>query len=100
MAYGLNLRRIARSLGLAGMGTIGGYRRQVLSARFALEASGRAEADAMAGADPAVLMCAAHTLSGRRRSLAAAAATACVGRLEALGRIPRGPGASEGCSWA
>ena len=48
----------------------------------------------MAGADPAALMRAAHTLSGSLRVLGAAAATALVGRLEALGREGRLEGAA------
>ena len=48
----------------------------------------------MAGADPAALMRAAHTLSGSLRVLGAAAATALVGPLEALGREGRLEGAA------
>jgi CheY-like chemotaxis protein len=42
--------------------------------------------NAVAGADPAALVRAAHTMNGSLRVLGAAAATARVGRLEALGR--------------
>jgi hypothetical protein len=68
--------------------------------RFALEAPARAEARAVAGADPVVLMRAAHALNGRLRLRAAAAATAFVGCLDARERISRGRGASEGRPWA
>ncbi len=47
----------------------------------------------MAGADPAALLSAAHTMSGSLRVLGAAEATALLGRLEALGREGRVEGA-------
>jgi len=50
--------------------------------------------DAVAGADPAALVRAAHKLSGTLRVLGAAAATALVGQLEALGREGRLEGAA------
>ena len=50
--------------------------------------------DAVAGTDPAALARAAHTLSGTLRVLGAAAATALVGQLEALGREDRLEGAA------
>ena len=50
--------------------------------------------EAVAGADPAALMRAAHTMSGSLRVLGAAAATALVARLEALGREGRLEGAA------
>jgi len=49
---------------------------------------------AVAGTDPAALMSATHALSGGLRVLGAAAATALVGRLEALGREGRLEGAA------
>ena len=49
--------------------------------------------DAVAGADPAALMRAAHTLNGSLRVLGATAAIALVGSLEALGRDGRLEGA-------
>jgi HPt (histidine-containing phosphotransfer) domain-containing protein len=50
--------------------------------------------DAVAGADPAALMRAAHTMNGSLRVLGAATATALVGPLEALGREGRLEGAA------
>jgi len=50
--------------------------------------------DAVAGAQPAALMRAAHTLSGSLRVLGAAASIALVGQLEALGREDRLEGAA------
>ena len=49
--------------------------------------------DAVVGADPATLLSAAHTMSGSLRVLAAAEATALLGRLETLGREGRVEGA-------
>jgi CheY-like chemotaxis protein len=49
--------------------------------------------DAAGGADPAILLSAAHTMSGSVRVLGAAGATALLGRLEALGREGRVEGA-------
>ena len=50
--------------------------------------------EAVAGADPAALMRAAHTMSGSLRVLGAARATGLVGPLEALGREGRVEGAA------
>jgi HPt (histidine-containing phosphotransfer) domain-containing protein len=50
--------------------------------------------DAVAGAQPAALMRAAHTLSGSLRVFGAAGAIALVGQLEALGREDRLEGAA------
>jgi HPt (histidine-containing phosphotransfer) domain-containing protein len=63
---------------------------------FIEDSSGQLQAlrDAGAGADPAALMRAAHTLSGSLKVLGAAAAIALVGPLEALGREGRLEGAA------
>ena len=64
---------------------------------YAEESAGhlRAVQDAVTGSDPAALMRAAHTLGGSLRVLAAGAAGALVGRLEALGREGRLAGAAD-----
>jgi signal transduction histidine kinase/HPt (histidine-containing phosphotransfer) domain-containing protein len=63
---------------------------------FLADAPGQLQAlrDAVAGADPAALMRAGHTLSGSLRVLGAVAATELVGELEALGREGRLAGAA------
>jgi CheY-like chemotaxis protein len=73
--------------------------RQLLGELFGIflaDSPGQLQAvrDCVAGADPAALMRAAHTLSGSFRVLGAVTATTLAGRLEALGREGRLDGAA------